>query len=205
MIQPQVLLRLPLLHDFTPVAESTVEGSYLASASNEFNSHGVTGGEYKTRERIHCSIADLRLLWFQLHVVELQTSTELGDRFWDLLHVAVLLLFCIPHCSTCSPGRGHDDLTSSHLLLLAKAVSLEFSAELLATNDEGCACCGTLTQHLTTRADDSRAAPVYKFLVSRHHPSLESSYYVKSRFFVYRRIKPHAPPLVWVPVYSFEF
>ena len=25
------------------------------------------------------------------------------------------------------------------------------------------------------------------------------------RFFAYRRIKPHAPPLVRVPVYSFEF
>ncbi len=31
-------------------------------ASGEINSHGVTGGEYKTRERIHRSIADLRLL-----------------------------------------------------------------------------------------------------------------------------------------------
>ena len=30
--------------------------------SGELNSHGVTGGEYKTRERIHRSIADLRLL-----------------------------------------------------------------------------------------------------------------------------------------------
>ncbi|EEQ64507.1 LOW QUALITY PROTEIN: hypothetical protein HPMG_01964, partial [Helicobacter pullorum MIT 98-5489] len=25
------------------------------------------------------------------------------------------------------------------------------------------------------------------------------------RFFAYHRIKPHAPPLVRVPVYSFEF
>ncbi|EFR47745.1 LOW QUALITY PROTEIN: hypothetical protein HCCG_02294, partial [Helicobacter cinaedi CCUG 18818 = ATCC BAA-847] len=25
------------------------------------------------------------------------------------------------------------------------------------------------------------------------------------RFFAYTRIKPHAPPLVRVPVYSFEF
>ena len=62
VIQPQVLLRLPC-YDFTPVTKSTVEGSYFSiPASNEFNSHGVTGGEYKTRERIHRSIADLRLL-----------------------------------------------------------------------------------------------------------------------------------------------
>ena len=62
VIQPQVLLRLPC-YDFTPVADSTVEGSQFSfPASGEINSHGVTGGEYKTRERIHRSIADLRLL-----------------------------------------------------------------------------------------------------------------------------------------------
>ncbi len=57
-----VLVRLPC-YDFTPVANSTVEGSQFSfPASGEINSHGVTGGEYKTRERIHRSIADLRLL-----------------------------------------------------------------------------------------------------------------------------------------------
>ena len=62
VIQPQVLLRLPC-YDFTPVADSTVEGSeFRIPASSEINSHGVTGGEYKTRERIHRSMADLRLL-----------------------------------------------------------------------------------------------------------------------------------------------
>ena len=62
MIQPQVLLRLPC-YDFTPVAEPTVDSSLSGiPASGELNSHGVTGGEYKTRERIHRSMADLRLL-----------------------------------------------------------------------------------------------------------------------------------------------
>ena len=62
VIQPQVLLRLPC-YDFTPVAEPTVVGNYSSiPASGEFNSHGVTGGEYKTRERIHRSMSDLRLL-----------------------------------------------------------------------------------------------------------------------------------------------
>ena len=62
MIQPQVLLRLPC-YDFTPVAEPTVAGSQFSiPASGELNSHGVTGGEYKTRERIHRGMADPRLL-----------------------------------------------------------------------------------------------------------------------------------------------
>jgi len=37
-----------------PSRYSTVVGSSLSfPASGEINSHGVTGGEYKTRERIH--------------------------------------------------------------------------------------------------------------------------------------------------------
>ena len=55
VIQPQVPLRLPC-YDFTPVANPTVVGCLLAvsaPASGRTNSHGVTGGVYKARERIH--------------------------------------------------------------------------------------------------------------------------------------------------------
>ena len=56
VIQPQVPLRLPC-YDFTPVAEPTVAGCPLlrvgAPSSGRPNSHGVTGGVYKARERIH--------------------------------------------------------------------------------------------------------------------------------------------------------
>jgi hypothetical protein len=55
VIQPQVPLRLPC-YDFTPVAEPTVVGCLLtvsAPPSGKPNSHGVTGGVYKARERIH--------------------------------------------------------------------------------------------------------------------------------------------------------
>ncbi len=62
MIQPQVHLRLPC-YDFTPVAASAVGGNcFSIPTSGKYNSHGVTGGEYKTRERIHRNMADLRLL-----------------------------------------------------------------------------------------------------------------------------------------------
>ncbi len=63
-----------------------------------------------------------------------------------------------------------------------------------------------LTQHLTTRADDNRAPPVFKF--SEEHPRLSSGFYqcqVLVRFFALLRIKPHVPPLVRVPVNSFKF
>ena len=55
VIQPQVPLRLPC-YDFTPVADLTVVGcvqKVRAPASGKTNSHGVTGGVYKARERIH--------------------------------------------------------------------------------------------------------------------------------------------------------
>ena len=58
VIQPQVLLRLPC-YDFTPVADPTVDGclpQVSSPASGKTNSHGVTGGVYKARERIHRSM-----------------------------------------------------------------------------------------------------------------------------------------------------
>ena len=64
VIQPQVPLRLPC-YDFGPVADPTVAGCLLAvsaPSSGKANSHGVTGGVYKTRERIHRDNADSRLL-----------------------------------------------------------------------------------------------------------------------------------------------
>ena len=58
VIQPQVPLRLPC-YDFTPVIGHTVVTALFAvrlATSGATNSHGVTGGVYKARERIHRSI-----------------------------------------------------------------------------------------------------------------------------------------------------
>ena len=56
VIQPQVLLRLPC-YDFTLIICPTLDGSLpkrvTPPASGVTNSHGVTGGVYKARERIH--------------------------------------------------------------------------------------------------------------------------------------------------------
>ena len=55
VIQPQVPLRLPC-YDFTPVIDHSVVTVLLAvrlATSGATNSHGVTGGVYKARERIH--------------------------------------------------------------------------------------------------------------------------------------------------------
>ncbi len=64
VIQPQVPLRLPC-YDFAPVTELTLDGclpKVSTPASGPPSFHGVTGGVYKARERIHRGVADPRLL-----------------------------------------------------------------------------------------------------------------------------------------------
>ena len=58
VIQPHLPIRLPC-YDFTPVIGPTLGSSLLAVGSLTLgvaDSHGVTGGVYKTRERIHRGI-----------------------------------------------------------------------------------------------------------------------------------------------------
>ena len=58
VIQPHLPIRLPC-YDFTPVIDFTFDGRFQKvsnPASGAPNSRGVTGGVYKTRERIHRSI-----------------------------------------------------------------------------------------------------------------------------------------------------
>ena len=59
VIQPQVPLRLPC-YDFIPVTAHTVGHHWCTSGAND--SHDVTGGVYKARERIHAVVADTALL-----------------------------------------------------------------------------------------------------------------------------------------------
>ena len=55
VIQPHLPIRLPC-YDFTPVIDLTL-GCWLLAVTSQLsgaiNSHGVTGGVYKARERIH--------------------------------------------------------------------------------------------------------------------------------------------------------
>ena len=58
VIQPQVPLGLPC-YDFTPVMNHTVVTAIpkvKLATSGTTHSHGVTGGVYKARERIHRGI-----------------------------------------------------------------------------------------------------------------------------------------------------
>ena len=58
VIQPHLPIRLPC-YDFTPIAKPTFGRALLTvrlRTSGVPDSHGVTGGVYKARERIHRGI-----------------------------------------------------------------------------------------------------------------------------------------------------
>ena len=58
VIQPHLPIRLPC-YDFTPVIRPAFGSSFVSVrslTSGVTDSHGVTGGVYKTRERIHRGI-----------------------------------------------------------------------------------------------------------------------------------------------------
>ena len=172
MIQPQVPLRLPC-YDFAPVTEFAFGRSFprvRTRTSGTPGFHGVTGGVYKARERIQRSMADLRLLAIPTSCSRVADCNPNLDQLFVIRSPSqVGSPLCWPLYHVCSPRRkGHDDLTSSPPSSgLSPAVPHE-SPTLLAGNiGQGLRSLRDLTQHLTTRADDSHAAPVLK---SRRRP-----------------------------------
>ena len=90
VIQPQVPLRLPC-YDFAPVTELTFGGCPLAvgpPTSGPPSFHGVTGGVYKARERIHRGMADPRLLAIPASCGRVAAHNPNLDR---LLAIGILL------------------------------------------------------------------------------------------------------------------
>src|SRR5574343_1070726 len=103
VIQPHLPIRLPC-YDFTPVTNPAVVIAPLAvrlPTSGETRSHGVTGGVYKTRERIHRDMLIRDYERFPLHAVELQTAIRTTTGFLGLAPPRVLAALCTGHCMTC--------------------------------------------------------------------------------------------------------
>ena len=134
VIQPHVPVRLPC-YDFTPVIGHTVVSALLAvrlPTSGATNFHGVTGGVYKTRERIHRSNADLRLLAIPTSRSRVADSDPDYERLFGIGSPSrVGCPLYRPLYDVCSPTyKGHEDLTSSPPSSgLSPAVPLECSTE----------------------------------------------------------------------------
>ena len=61
VFQPHLPVRLPC-YDLAPVTSFTLGRSLRLRTSGTPRFHGLTGGVYKARERIHRAMADARLL-----------------------------------------------------------------------------------------------------------------------------------------------
>ena len=61
VFQPHLPVRLPC-YDLAPVTGLTLGRALRRRTSSAPGSHGLTGGVYKARERIHRAMADARLL-----------------------------------------------------------------------------------------------------------------------------------------------
>ena len=103
MIQPLLPEGLPC-YDFIPVIGHTFDASLLAvepAASGETNSHDVTGGVYKTRERIHGDVADSPLLAIPSSCSRVADYNLNWGRLLGFASPRGFAAFCTDHCSTC--------------------------------------------------------------------------------------------------------
>ena len=104
MIQPQVPLRLPC-YDFIPVTSYTLGPCFnkvSADTSGATGFHDVTGGVYKTRERIHGTVADVPLLAIPTSWRRVAASNPNWAQFCRFPPPRGLGSHCTGHCSTCA-------------------------------------------------------------------------------------------------------
>ena len=114
MIQSQVLLQLPC-YDFAPIIAHTlnvrIPYGLAKTASGTNNSHGVTGGVYKARERIHRIVADMRLLAISTSWGRVADPNLNLDRLLGLAYLCRLAALCTDHCNTCVALGIRDMMT----------------------------------------------------------------------------------------------
>ena len=103
VIQPHLPIRLPC-YDFTPVINPTFDNVLLAVrllASGVTDSHGVTGGVYKARERIHRAMADARLLANPASWSRVADYSPNWDVIFGICSPSQARFPLLRHCSTC--------------------------------------------------------------------------------------------------------
>ena len=81
VFQPHLPVRLPC-YDLALVTSFTLGRSLRWRTSGTPSFHGLTGGVYKARERIHRIMADIRLLAIPASRIELQTPDPNCDRLY---------------------------------------------------------------------------------------------------------------------------
>ena len=93
VFQPHLPVRLPC-YDLAPVTSFALTRPSRLHALGTSGSHGLTGGVYKARERIHRAMADARLL-------ANPASYPYWDRFLGFAPRRRVAALCTGHCNTC--------------------------------------------------------------------------------------------------------
>ncbi len=104
VFQPHLPVRLPC-YDLTPVTGLTLGRPLRQRTSGTPGSHGLTGGVYKARERIHRAMADARLLANPASRSRVADSDPNLDRVSGSAPCCQVAALCTGHCNTCvAPG-----------------------------------------------------------------------------------------------------
>ena len=100
VFQPHLPVRLPC-YDLAPVTGFTLGRSSRSRTSGTPSSHGLTGGVYKARERIHRAMADARLLANPASRSRVPDSDPNCDRLSGFAPPRGVAALCTGHCNTC--------------------------------------------------------------------------------------------------------
>ena len=100
VFQPHLPVRLPC-YDLAPVTGFTLGRPLRLRTSGTPDSHGLTGGVYKARERIHRAMADARLLANPASRSRVADSDPNRERVWRFASRRRVAACCPPHCNTC--------------------------------------------------------------------------------------------------------
>ncbi len=100
VFQPHLPVRLPC-YDLAPVTSFTLGRSLRLRTSGTPGFHGLTGGVYKARERIHRAMADARLLANPASRSRVADFDPNWEGLWRLASCRQVATRCTPHCNTC--------------------------------------------------------------------------------------------------------
>ena len=100
VFQPHLPVRLPC-YDLAPITGITLGRPLRLRPSGAPGFHGLTGGVYKARERIHRAMADARLLANPASRSRVADSGPNWERLLGLASTRVVATLCTVHCNTC--------------------------------------------------------------------------------------------------------
>ena len=100
VFQPHLPVRLPC-YDLAPITGFTLGRPFRLRTSGTPGFHGLTGGVYKARERIHRAVADARLLANPASWSRVAGSSPNWEGLLGLALRRRMAALCTPHCNTC--------------------------------------------------------------------------------------------------------